>query len=374
MGKKTEFLYLNEPEMIEAGVLDYKRCIDVEEEIFKLLSVGDYRMGGDKWNSHGISVKFPKEGECDFPNMPVDGPDRRFLAMPGYLGGRFNIAGQKWYGSNIINPSRGLPRSILLMILNDPDTCEPVALMSANLVSAVRTGCVPGVATRYLARKDAEVLACLGAGPVSRSCCEAICLEAKNLKEVVVYDLFKEKAEAFAKDVTEKTGLKARAMDTLEETVRLGDIVSVAASSLKPIKMENDWLKKGSLLIFTGRGQVDEEYFSSAKILWDNVRMHDVYMDEHLALPENERFINGISVQIYKMIYEKKLPPIMEQTSLGDIILGNREGRVNDDERIVFTAGGMPVWDLGWSYDVLQNAKAKGLGTTLKLWDEAHSM
>ena len=198
MGKYTEFLYLNEQEMIEAGVLDMARCIDVEEEIFKLLSVGDYRMGGDKYNSHGIMVKFPKESE--FPNMPLDGPDRRFMAMPAYVGGRFNVSGVKWYGSNIINPSRGLPRSILMMMLNDPDTCEPIALMSGNLVSSVRTGCVPGVATRYLARKGAEVCACVGAGPVSKSCFEAIRLEAKELKEIVVCDLFIEKDQALLKD------------------------------------------------------------------------------------------------------------------------------------------------------------------------------
>jgi ornithine cyclodeaminase len=49
------------------------------------------------------------------------------MAMPAYIGGRFNVAGQKWYGSNIINPTRGLPRSILMVMLNDVDTCEPIA-------------------------------------------------------------------------------------------------------------------------------------------------------------------------------------------------------------------------------------------------------
>ena len=66
MGKCTEFLYLNEEDMIKAGVLDTAHCIDVEEEIFKLLSKGDYVMGGDGHNSHGIALTFPKESE--FPN------------------------------------------------------------------------------------------------------------------------------------------------------------------------------------------------------------------------------------------------------------------------------------------------------------------
>lgn len=370
MSKKTEFLYLNEEEMIEAGVLNYARCIDVEEEIFELLSKGDYVMGGDKKNSHGIMMKFPKESP--FPNMPLDGPDRRFMAMPAYVGGRFNVAGQKWYGSNIINPQRGLPRSILMVMLNDVDTCEPLALMSGNLISSVRTGCVPGVATRHLARKDAKVCTCIAAGPVSKACFEAIRIEAKNLEEVVVFDIVKEKAESFAKEITQKHGLKAWAADSMEEAVKLGDIISVAASSVKPITMCNDWMKKGSLLIFSGRCNVDEEYFSTTKCIWDNTKMHEVYYDEHMLLPENERFINGIGVQIYRMMYEGKLPPITKATSLGDVICGTKSGRTDEDERICFIASGMPVWDVGWGYELYLNAKKKGLGQTLKIWDSPY--
>ncbi len=370
MKKKTEFLYLNEEEMIEAGVLDYGRCIDVEEEVFRLLSLGDYVMGGDKSNSHGIMMKFPKESP--FPNMPLDAPDRRFMAMPAYVGGRFNVSGMKWYGSNIINPQRGLPRSILMVMLNDADTCEPLALMSGNLISSVRTGCVPGVATRYLANKNASVCACIGAGPVSKACFEGIIHEAHSLKELVVCDLILEKAEAFAEEMSKKYGIKARGTVSLEEAVRSGDIVSVAASSQKPIKLENDWLKKGSLLIFSGRGSVDEEYFTTSKVIWDNTRMHEVYFDEHLLLPENERFINGIAVQIYRFMYEGKLPPITDGIGLGDVICKNASGRESEDDRLCFIASGMPVWDVAWGYELYENALKMGLGQKLLLWDDPY--
>ena len=366
MGKRTDFLYLSEDDTIAAGVLDYKRCIDVEEEIFRLMSVGDYVMGGENHNSHGISMKFPKESP--HPNMPLDAPDRRFMAMPAYLGGRFNVAGQKWYGSNIKNSERGLPRSILTVMLNDPDTCEPLALMSANLISSVRTGCVPAVAVRHLASKDARVCSCVGAGPVSRACFEAIITEAPQLEELVIYDLFKEKAEDFASEMSEKLGIRARAADTLEEAVRAGDIVSVAASSLKPVNLKNEWLKEGSLLALSGRCNVDEDYFTSAKIIWDNVKMHEAYFEEHLALPESERFIAGIGVQIYRLMYEKKLAPIGESTGLGDIIRGEKLGRESRGDRFCFIAGGMPIWDVGWGYEIYENAKKLGIGTPLNLW------
>ena len=100
--------------------------------------------------------------------------------------------------------------------------------------------------------------------------------------------------------------------------------------------------------------------------------MHEAYYSEHLLLPEEQRFINGIGVQIYRLMYEGKLPPITEATGLGDVINGTAPGRESDEERICFVASGMPIWDVGWSYDLLQTAKEKGLGQKLKIWDSPY--
>jgi ornithine cyclodeaminase len=140
---KIDFLYLSEPDMIKAGVKDMAGCVNAMEEMFKLLKVGDFRMGGSNGFSHGCMVTFPEDSP--FPNMPVDGPDRRFMAMPAYLGGDFNMTGAKWYGSNAENRKKGLPRSVLMLTLNDKDTGASVAHMSANVLSAYRTGAIPGV-------------------------------------------------------------------------------------------------------------------------------------------------------------------------------------------------------------------------------------
>ena len=165
---KIDFLYLNEEEMVKAGVTDMHRCVEVMGEVFDLMGRGDYVMGGKNHNSHGIMISFPDEPE--FPNMPKNGPDRRFMAMTAYLGGRFNIAGEKWYGSNRDNVEKGIPRSILMVMLNNADTGAPEALMSANLISAVRTGAIPGVGAKYLARPESRVCALIGAGVISRTC------------------------------------------------------------------------------------------------------------------------------------------------------------------------------------------------------------
>jgi hypothetical protein len=134
--------YLSEPDMVAAGVRDMPACVDTMERMFALLGVGDYRMAGANNNSHGAMVLFPDQSPHE--RMPLNGPDRRFMAMPAYLGGDFHTSGVKWYGSNIDNRRSGLPRSIHTFILNDADTGAPLAVMNANLLSSYRTGAVSG--------------------------------------------------------------------------------------------------------------------------------------------------------------------------------------------------------------------------------------
>ena len=372
MGKRTEFLFLNEEEMIEAGVLDSVRCVDVLDEMFQLLGKGDYIMGGPNHNEHGIKLGFPKDPQ--FPNMPADGPDRRFMAMVAYLGGRFNIAGEKWYGSNIINPSRGLPRSVLMVMLNDVDTCEPVALMSGNLVSAVRTGSVPGVGVRYLARKDSKIVGLIGAGPIQKACLQGIMVDAKQVEEIRIFDLNSETAKSFGDWAKEQYGVNYVVCESIEDAISIADIISSATSRLRPVNIQNEWLKKGSLIMFTGAGLIDEPYYTSCKLYFDNAKMHAAYMDDarRSAGPLEAAYQGMMGGQIYSLIDAGKLPAIDKIPSLGDCACGTIKGRESDDERICLMTSGMPIEDVAWSYDCYLRAKEMGLGTTLKLWESPH--
>ena len=147
-----DFLYLSEKDMIEAGVLDAARCIEAMRETMSLFGKKDFLLGGPRADEHGLQVNFP--AKSDIPGFPLDdGPDRRFMAMPAYLGGKYHVAGQKYYGSNSRNLQKGLPRSILMVTLSDVDTGAPLAVMSANLLSAMRTGAMPALAAEYLAKR-----------------------------------------------------------------------------------------------------------------------------------------------------------------------------------------------------------------------------
>ena len=93
MDTKIDFLYLSEPDMIKAGVKDMGKCVDCMEDLLVTLNKGDYMMGGENHNSHGCMIMFPDDPK--FPGMPKNGPDRRFMAMPAYLGGKHQLAGMK---------------------------------------------------------------------------------------------------------------------------------------------------------------------------------------------------------------------------------------------------------------------------------------
>jgi ornithine cyclodeaminase len=86
-----DFLYLNEEDMIAAGVMDMKGCVDAIDDMFRLMKIGDYRMGGANGNSHGVMMVFPDEPE--FRHCRKNGLTRRFMAMPAYLGGKFDMVG-----------------------------------------------------------------------------------------------------------------------------------------------------------------------------------------------------------------------------------------------------------------------------------------
>lgn len=370
-GKSVNFLYLSETDMIEAGVLDMKQCLEVIDEVFCLLGKGDYLMGGPRGNEHGMMIWFPEEKR--FPNMPIQGPDRRFMAMIAYLGGRFQVCGEKWYGSNVDNPQRGLPRSILTVMLNDVETAEPLAVLSGNLISAMRTGAVSGVAAKYLARTGAEVCGCVGAGVISRTCLMAIWQAVPTLKKVFVFDLNKTKMDSYAKEMSSLLNIEVVSVGSLVESIIEADIISVATSGAAKASIKSEWLKEGSLMTLTGTAELHDQVYRRNRIVVDNWEMHQAWLTEAEEHPKGVKSIFdwAPSAPLLKMVLDGELHN-EDILNLGDIASGDVTGRENGKDRIIFVTGGMPVEDIGWAYQVFCNARRKGIGQELRLWDKPY--
>ncbi|WP_337721741.1 MULTISPECIES: hypothetical protein [Agrobacterium] len=67
-----------------------------------------------------------------------------------------------------------------------------------------------------------------------------------------------------------------------------------------------------------------------------------------------------------------KLPALPDSIGMGDVINGQKSGRETPDDRIIFIACGMAVFDISWGYQLYQNAIGKGIGETLNLWERPH--
>jgi ornithine cyclodeaminase len=372
MDTRTEFLFLSEPDCIDAGVLDAARCVDVCEEVFELLAHGDYLMGGPNHNSHGMGIVFPETSA--FENMPLAGPDRRFVAMPGYLGGRFDVCGNKWYGSNHANMTKGLPRSVLTLMLNDKETAEPLCLLSANLISSARTGAVPAVAARHLASVSATSVAVLGCGPINRACLKAIATQLPNLERVYCYDIVEAAAQNLAAWAQQTLGVHSVVETDLPKALRHADVVTVAASRVKPLVVEESWFADGATILVSGPLAADEAFWLNSRIVLDHVSLHEAYVEEADAAPDKQAAYDGvIGGPIYRLIDEGKLPALKDFDDLGSLLRNGSAHRSADVGKTIFVACGMSVFDLAWGYDIYRTAQQKSLGTPLTLWDAPYA-
>ncbi len=373
---EIEFLYLSEPDMIEAGVTDVLKCTECMEDVLKTLDIGDYRMGGENGNSHGCMIQFPDNPE--FPTMPKNGPDRRFMAMPAYLGGKFCTAGVKWYGSNVENRNIGFPRSILMVTLNDKDTGAPIAYMSGNLISAYRTAAIPGAGVKALAREDAKVLGIVGPGVINSITVETFAALRPTLDTLKIKGRGKASIDRCIAYVKEKCPQFKNIIvcDTLEECVRDSDIMSFATStptggqSTYPY-IEPEWIKPGALLCGMGAMNTSEELIMDpkTKLVVDNTGLYNSWAEEYPYPTFDTWFLIGS--KFTDMIHEGKLTEDRME-DLGGILRGRLPGRESDDQIIIYSIGGMPIEDVAWGRTVYDNAVEKGIGTKLKLWDKPY--
>lgn len=372
MDTRIKFLYLSEPDMIKAGVKNMDQCVEAMEDLLVTLNKGDYVMAGVNHNSHGAQVIFPDDPQ--FEGMPKNADDRRFMAMPAYLGGKYQMAGMKWYGSNCENKASGLPRSILMMMLNDKDTGAPLALMSANLVSCYRTGAIPGVGAKYLAGKDSETVTIIGPGVMGRTCLLAFLSVCPKITTVKVKGRGLRSLHAFEEFVKKECPQIQQIIvcDSMEEAVKDSDIICVTSTA--PVKeidfpyIAEDWVKKGALICLPSAARFDDDFLiNRCKKVVDNYKLYEAWAEE-FPYPSYE-MVQIIGSKFTDYLHEGRIQR-EDIVDIADIIKKKHPGRESGDEIIVYSVGGMPVEDIAWGGTVYRNALKEGIGVELPLWDQ----
>ena len=373
-----DFLFLNEQDMLRAGVSDMPACIESMEEMFKLLYKGDYRMGGEDANEHGIRLSFPKTS--NIPGMPLHEPDKRMMAMPAYLGGKYHLYGCKTYGSNPHNPEVGQPRSILMMQLLDANTGAPMAYMSANILSAMRTGAVCGLGAKWLANKDAKTISIIGPGVMSRYTLDAFVCAQPDVDTIKIKGRGMSNINRFI-DYAKKKYPQIKnylVCDSYKDACKDSDIIFYGTTNAAIFEdnpyVEECWIKPGAVIISASALLIKTDFLAkdNVRLVADNYAMYAGW-GEGNPLPTQKTVSTLLGMGFYDAVTEGKIKR-NSITEMGAIIDGEATGRSDKSDIVVYAVGGMSLEDVAWGYECYQNALKNNIGTKLNLWDEPELM
>ncbi|MFC1744660.1 ornithine cyclodeaminase family protein [Candidatus Riflebacteria bacterium] len=288
------------------------------------------------------------EGKVEMPAKPGihTRPDSFIHAMPAYIPS-LESAGIKWISGYPKNQEKGLPYITGLLILNDPETGIPIAIMDATWITAMRTGAATAVAAKYLARKESSTVGIIACGVQGRSNLEALsCLFP--LKKVKAYDIVRDVAEKFAVQMGETLDLDIEVVDNPEGAVKGLDLVVTSGPILKKPNPPIDvgWLKPGA---FASPVDFDSYWRGSAlseveKLATDDINQMEYYRKEG---------------------YFQTTP--QAYADLGEIVAGKKPGRQSDSERTICINLGLALDDMATAIVLYKRAREKGIGRELLL-------
>jgi ornithine cyclodeaminase len=274
----------------------------------------------------------------------------RIIAMPAYVGGDRAVAGIKWIGSKHDNPTRaGIERASALIVLNDPDTHYPVAVMEGALISAARTAAVTAVAARHLARAGFTTLTCVGCGPIGRQQVFTLLEQFPALGSVWLYDTHEAAAVTLAEALAARCPhVEVHIAADAASAVRAGEVIVTATVAEHPW-LPAAWLRPGSFL-------------SNVSIM-DAAK--DVFLSADKVVVDDWDQCNREGKIIHQLTTEGSFSREQLHAELGQIVIGQRPGRERPDEVIVLNAMGMAAVDVACAKAVYDRARQAKIGTWL---------
>ncbi len=182
----------------------------------------------------------------------INQPRRRLILPTGSVLHYMAGSDGPYFGAKIYS-AHARHGAHFLFLLYRSDDGQPLALMEANYLGQIRTGAVSGMATRYMARPDADTLGIIGSGFQARSQLSAMLAE-RAFKRIRVWSRDAEKRRALAAEGSAAFDTRVEAVDTAEEAVRGAGIVVTATNAKDPV-LESDWIEQGTHINAMGSNQ-----------------------------------------------------------------------------------------------------------------------
>jgi len=285
------------------------------------------------------------EGRARMPSkvyLPLPEYRGDFRAMPAFLDG---AAGVKWVNSHPDNPRKhGLPSVTGVYILSDPDTAQPLAIMDATLLTAMRTGAAAGVATKYLLGHAPRSIGFVGCGVQARPLLAAHRAQWQGF-EILCADLVPAAAQAFAAEVGGRVVSVAEAAGA--------EVVNTSTPSTAPV-VERAWLAPGAHVNAMGadgpgKQELEGEVLQAARVFVDD-------LDQAIHSGE-------INVPMHHGHYSR----MQLAGTLGEVIAGKLPARTGAAEITVFDSTGLAIQDVALARRLYDAARASGVGMSVAL-------
>ena len=280
----------------------------------------------------------------------------------GVVFGDVNVHGAKLLNNFPENLKENLPVFTGILMTFDSNTGLPVGVMDASYITSLRTGAAAAIGAATLARKDSKTLLLVGAGRQSIYLLGATLLKMPGLERVIVSDpIDYDNAVRFAETIRERlknelaieTGVGFEAAQNLKAAVSESDVILTITRSTKPLIMK-EWLKPGTHLScigadMEGKEEIDPEIFRIARAFADDAKQCCTVGE--MEIPAKMGIISADSIC----------------GEIGQVLTGQVEGRLTDEDITVFDATGLAALDLVTAKIAVKAAEEKNMGTLAEI-------
>ena len=281
-------------------------------------------------------------------------PKGDLRSMPAYLSGEgFDIAGIKCVTVHPQNATGSLPSVMAVIILNNPQTGFPLAIMDGTYLTCLRTGAAGAIAAKYLSRKDSQVAAFVGCGAQARA--QLSCLrEVRDIRKIKIWQFPKDKkcAQEFSRWAQATYKLETVVSPRMDTVTMNSDIVITTTPSRTPLV---NCVSAGTHINAIGadapgKQEINPEILKQAKVVID-----DWTQASH-------------SGEINVPVSRKQMTKKNVHALLGDIVAGNKRGRASAKEITLFDATGLAIQDIACADIVYKALKNKRGIKSIKLF------
>jgi ornithine cyclodeaminase/alanine dehydrogenase-like protein (mu-crystallin family) len=232
------------------------------------------------------------------------------------------------------------------VLLSDPMTGHPLALIDEHWSYAIRSAASPAIASKWLAPSRPRVLGLIGIGMMGTNVLRCM-TELYRFEEIRCTSRRSETRAAFAKSWSEQLGIPVRACATLQDVAQGADIV-IGGTTSSEIMCREQWLKPGCLFISLARRELDPAgWLRLDKVVVDN-------WDFNMQMPMFRAMVEAGQFGRHALYAE-----------IQELVAGTKPGRASDQERILIHTCGLVSQDVALAHFIYTAALKAGLGTWL---------